>query len=299
MAFLADLESNVLQLQRELVDGTWRPGPPRSFWIRDPKPRLISAAPFRDRVVHHALCAEIGPLFEAVASDCSHACRKGRGTATAIAAARKATAAHERYHKIDVQHYFESVEHDVLLACIARHVADADVLRLLELVVRAGAPGSPPGRGMPIGNLTSQHFANLILTEVDQFAVASPGVAAYVRYMDDMLLFGARSAELAAAGAAIAAFVRDHLRLALNPRAERHGRCADGVPFLGLRMFPGLVRLDAARRRRLLRRLAAADALAQQGDEALAASRATALTAWAATAQTVRLRQLAANRRTA
>ena len=294
-AFLADLEPNVLALQRVLADGSWRPGTPTTFRIRDPKPRLISAAPFCDRVVHHAVCAVVGPVLEAAALDSSHACRTGRGTKTALTHAHQLVRSQRCYFKLDVRHYFETIDHGVVLACFQPHVCDDKVLDLLTKIVAAGAPGSRPGCGMPIGNLTSQHFANLVLTEVDKVAVGLPGVAGYVRYMDDMLLFGDAHLLLVAAVTAIDTFVVQVLHQQLKPSATRHGHCCAGVPFLGLTLFPGIVRLDPARRKRFLRAMAAtARALADSTvDQAAAARSAAALVGWSQWAQTTRLRRFA------
>ncbi len=294
-SFLADLECNALELQRQLLAGNWTPGTPHTFFIRDPKPRRISAAPFVDRVVHHALCAVVGPVLESGASDCSFACRKGRGTHAALGRARQLTATCDRYHKLDVEHYFETIDHTVLLGLLQRHVACDATMALLERIVQAGAPGSEPGRGMPIGNLTSQHFANLVLTEVDSVASSHPGARGYVRYMDDMLLFGDSYRELDAAATAASAVVTLHLNQRIKLSATRHGRCSDGVPFLGLRLFSGTVRFDHARARRFMRtaravRAAAADGSMHQAD---CARRAQALLNWSDQAGAAGLARLA------
>lgn len=265
-AFLTELETNVLRLQRELLDSSYRPGPYRTFRIHDPKPRTISAAAFRDRVVHHALCQALEPVFDRYASDHSYACRRGRGTIAALARARLLARRHGRFVKLDVRAYFESVDHHLLNAQLARLVRDPRTLALARHFIDAGAPGSPPGRGLPIGNLTSQHFANLHLGLVDHFVQDDLGLGAWCRYMDDMLLFGDDRVRLDVAAQGIAAFLGDRMGLQLRTEACRAGRVADGVPFLGFRIWPHHVRLDRARRLRLGRRLRAIGRAIERGE---------------------------------
>ena len=298
-AFLVDLEPNVFRLQEQLQQGTWRPGPLRSFRIRDPKPRLISAAPFVDRVVHHAVCTAIGPILEADASDHSFACRTGRGTHAALRRAHMLTAQFPCYYKLDIRHYFETIDHASILNCLGKYVADGAVLDVLGHIVAAGAPGSEPGRGMPIGNLTSQYFANLVLGEVDAAVADLPALGGYVRYMDDMLFFGESHAVVRAAALIAETVAEATLRLAIKREATRHGQATDGVPFLGMRLFPTATRLDAARRRRLVRKLRTCNgsATCSTADAALAARQAESLIAWAHCADTTALRRVAANPR--
>jgi RNA-directed DNA polymerase len=281
--FFVDLETELFALERALRAGTWRPGPFRSFVVADPKPRVISAAPFADRVVHHALSAVVGPRFEAVASEASFACRVGRGTIAALARAREAVGRGGFFVKLDVRRYFETIDHRRLMTDVAAVVADPGLRALLGCIVAAGAPGSEPGRGLPIGNLTSQHLANFYLTGFDhEMKDAFPEVS-YLRYMDD-LLFVARTRDEARAVEALAtARLEGPLRLAVKGEATRRGPVESGVPFLGFRIWPGHIRLDRHRKRRLGRRLRAIEEdLAETGDEGRAAMRAGSLLGWAA-----------------
>jgi len=149
-------------------------------------------------------------------------------------------------------------------------------------------PGSPPGKGLPIGNLTSQHFANLHLGLVDHHVQSHLGLGSWCRYMDDMLLFGDDPARLAAARASITGFLRERMLLELRPQACRSGRVADGVPFLGFRIWPHHVRLDRARRLRLGRRIRSLAAVGQRGEasEAELIPVLAALMGWAAHGRT-------------
>jgi len=281
--FFVDLETHLFDLERELLAGRWRPGPFKSFVVVDPKPRLISAAPFADRVVHHAICAALGDRLDGAQSEASYACRLGRGTTAALARVREVLAARPTawFLKLDVRRYFETIDHEILLAALAPHVVDPGLDGLLRRIIDAGAPGSPSGKGVPIGNLTSQYFANLYLAAFDHAVIAaSPGVA-YVRYMDDMLFVGPDRAEVRRL-AGHAAQSLGALRLELKHEVTRLGPVGSGVPFLGFRIWPSIIRLDAARRRRLGRRLRAIEReLAGTGDEARAASRCASLLGWA------------------
>ena len=177
-AFLANLETEVLALERELRAGTWRPGGYVSFEIRDPKRRLISAAPFRDRVVHHAVHAVIAPLFERGFIDHSYANRSGKGTHRAVARYERLRDRHRYVLRGDIYRYFPAMDHEVLKADLRRRIACRRTLAVLDRIVDASNPQEPvnlyyPGddlftpferrRGLPIGNLTSQLFANVYL----------------------------------------------------------------------------------------------------------------------------------------
>lgn len=298
-AFLFDLEPEVLRLQRELTDGTWRTGPYRTFPVVDPKPRTISAAPFRDRVVHHALCAAVEPVFERYAIPDSYACRRGKGLAAALRRAQDFARRWTWFLALDVRKFFETIDHAVLAGLLRRLVKDRAVLDLFDRVVAAGAPGSPAGRGLPIGNLTSQHLANLYLGPLDHLVKERLRVRGYLRYMDDLRFFGPDRASLEALRRAVAANARDVLRLEIKDEATRLLPVADGVPFLGFRIWPRLVRFDAARVRRFRRRLAGVERGLAAGtlDDEAAARRAASLVGWSELAQTRWLRRSTLQRR--
>ena len=289
--FLYDLEPEVLRLQRELWGGSYRPGEYRVFHVRDPKPRQICAAPFRDRVVHHALCAALGPVFERYAINDSYACRKGKGAMAAVQRAQVLGRRQPWFVKLDVLRYFESASHSVLLSALARQVKDRRVLELVEVFVRAGAPGSPPGRGLPIGNLTSQHFANFYLGALDHHALEVAGAKGYARYMDDAVAFAPSREEARRLRDELGAFIEGPLKLRVRQEATVVDRVASGVPLLGMRVWPRLVRLDGRRVRKWRRSMRELDrALALGADEDDVAASAQSVVAWAAQADTSRLR---------
>jgi retron-type reverse transcriptase len=194
-AFLINLEVELLQLQRELTQFRYVPGPYRSFTVQDPKPRLISAAPFRDRVVHHALTQVVEPIFERRFSNSSFACRLGMGTHAAIERARQGARRFAYVLKCDVRKYFASIDHEILKNRLGRVVKCAPTLDLAARIIDGSNPQQDtaayfPGddlftphqrrRGLPLGNQTSQFFANVYLNPLDQFLERQgrPGVYA-------------------------------------------------------------------------------------------------------------------------
>jgi retron-type reverse transcriptase len=207
-AFRANLEPELYRLHRQLIDGSYRPGPYHTFRIVDPKPRLISAAPFRDRVVHHALTNIVEPIFELRFIPYSFACRAGFGTHKALAHARRACARYSCVLKLDVQKYFPSIDHQILEDLLACVIHCPDTLRLIELISASSNPQEEvlhyfPGdtlftpherrRGLPLGNQTSQCFANVYLNPMDHMIVRNLRPGAYARYVDDFCFPTAKS----------------------------------------------------------------------------------------------------------
>ena len=268
--FLMDAETHCLALERALRlpaahAHAWRPGPVRRFPIRDPKPRTITEVPFADRVVHHALMVVAEPYLERRAVFDSYACRKGKGQHAALHRAHRFARACDWALKADVASYFASIPHDGLMALVRRCVPDRATCDLLERIVRSPGLETAPGRGLPIGALTSQHLANLYLSPLDHWLKDDLGLRRYVRYMDDFIVFGDRAA-LRQLRSVLEEFLGRRLGLALNLRATRVLPTRDGVPFLGFSIRPGSVRARPATARRFRRRLAALDARYALGD---------------------------------
>ena len=257
------LESELLALEQELREGAYRPQPYTQFHIRDPKPRIITVARYRDRVVHHAICAPLERALEALFIFDTYACRTGKGTLAALERACSFSRKHTYFLKLDIRHYFHSIAHDILLAQLRRLKPDRRYMDLLETVIRHPIPGQKAGRGLPIGNLTSQHFANLYLSSLDHCIKEELCIPGYVRYMDDLLLFGGGD-ELHRARNAIERFLREQLCLELKPRATVLAPTRHGVTFLGWRIFPGTTRL--ARPARIRARRAIVRSYAQLRD---------------------------------
>jgi len=260
-AFERRLEDNLLALQAELRTQTYTPGGYASFFIHEPKRRLISAAPFRDRVVHHALCRLIEPLFERRFIFDSYANRVGKGNHRAVDRAQRFARRYRYGLACDLWQFFPSIDHALLRATLARQIADPAVLWLADRILASGAgvlseaydqvyfPGddlwaAARPRGLPIGNLTSQFWANVYLDPLDHFVKRELRCGGYVRYVDDLLLFADDKRALWEWKAALEQRLAT-LRLTLH--AGAHPRpVSEGCSFLGFRVFP--------QRRRLKRR---------------------------------------------
>ena len=257
-AFYRDLEGNILRLSAELRDRTFRPDPYRFFTLWNKKERMVSEASFRDRVVHHSLVAALEPTFEARFIRHSYACRKGKGQHVAVQEARRLAGEFPYFLKMDVRHYFDCVSHNVLVGILAGCGFDDGTLWLCRtLLANAAVPGLDAGRGLPIGNLTSQVWANVYLDTLDHHVRDELGVGAYLRYMDDTVAFGHGKESLWLLAADVARFCRERLGLELKAEATVVAPVTEGVPWLGFRVFPGLVRVDGAGRRRFQKKLGA------------------------------------------
>ncbi len=250
--WMADLEPRCLELEQRLREGRWRPGKPTSFVIHDPKTRTITAAPFEDRVVHHALMDALEPRFEAVMSPDSFACRKGKGTHAAVRRARKLVREHAWFLKLDVANFFGSLSHGVVLETLAGCVSEERVMKLTETIV---CSSGSHGTGLPIGNLTSQWLANLVLNRLDEFVAHEPGVLGFIRYMDDFVLLARTKGTLRGSLTRVGLFLEQELQLALKARATVLARVDQGLPFLGWRIYRGTTRLRRANKVRMVSRL--------------------------------------------
>ena len=301
-------EDELLRLQEELAQQTYCPGPYTHFYVTDPKRRLISAAPFRDRVVHHALCQVIEPIFERRFIHDSYANRVGKGTHRALDRCQEFSRRYRYVLQGDVVQFFPSADHEVLRELLAHPIADRACLWLIDRILESGAgihardyrmqwfPGddllaAARPRGLPIGNLTSQFWANVLLNELDQFIKRELRCPAYLRYVDDFLLFGDDKRQLWAWKAAVSERLAG-LRLTLHPSKSEVYRVQDGIPFLGFRVWPTHRRLKRANVRAFARRLRQQLASYGRGEQTLEQVNAS-VQAWAAHAahgDTFRLR---------
>lgn len=258
MRFSSNLESNLIDIQNHFIYGTYRAGKYRPFYVFEPKKRLVMALPFRDRVVQWAIYRQLFPLIEKQFIFDSYACRKGKGSHRAANRLqywlRQTERKPERYYylKLDVSKYFYRVDHEVLIEILNRKIKDKALIDLLTTIIQCedtkfGLPlGCDPDAigpdewlddvGMPIGNLTSQMFANLYLNEVDQYAKHVLRLHYYVRYMDDIIILHPDKRFLAQVKQEIEAFMNDKLRLNLN-RKTAIRPCSMGIDFVGYRIW--------------------------------------------------------------
>jgi retron-type reverse transcriptase len=249
--FELDAELHLLRLSRELAEQSYRPGRFRLMLIREPKRRLIAAAPFRDRVVHHAICRVVMPQLSRSFIHDSYACIPSKGTHRAALRHLEFMRRFRYRCHIDVRAFFPTVPVDRLLEILGRRVRDRQTMALLGQVLESGLdiyrnpqlmaylglePHNPSERrGLPIGNLTSQHLANVYLDPLDHHVKRVLGVRGYLRYMDDMVLFGDDRSHLAAAAAGAVGYLRSELRL--NEKAPPAlSRTSRPVDFLGHRI---------------------------------------------------------------
>lgn len=249
-------EGELLCIQHELRSGTYRPVPYRTFSISDPKVRLICAPDLRDRIVHHAICNVLEPIFERRFVHDSYACRRGKGTHKAIQRARDFLRESRYYLKADVSRFFQTVDHAILQRLIRRVFKDKRLLNLLDTIILQSVPGSEAGKGLPIGSLTSQFFANFYLSQLDYLIKDTLRWKCYVRYMDDFVVFGDETDSLHILKSEIKRFLREELALDLNEKATFISSRNQGLPFLGVRIFPGTVRLPHRTKIRFVRKIA-------------------------------------------
>lgn len=249
------LGDHVLRLQRALAQQRWQPGRYQRFLIHEPKRRIISAAPFADRIVHHALMNITQPRFERSFSAHSYANRVGMGTHRAVQRLSHLCQQNTWALRLDVQQYFQSIDHEILLAALLKRIPEAGLARLVHMVVASGvepeASAAPalylPGddlmaacrrRGLPIGNLTSQCWSNCYLDPLDQFIARTLGCRAYARYVDDLVLCANDKHTLATWADEVAAYARERLRLRLHTHSAQAQPTQHGVPWLGLVVYP-------------------------------------------------------------
>jgi len=246
LAFRDQLASNLASLGEELQAGQVDWGEYFAFEVRDPKPRMIYAAPFRSHVAHHAILNVCGVHFERCQIYDSYACRKNKGLDGALRRAMKYGSRLKWYLQLDVRKYFDSVDQSTLLHSLERGFKDPVVLRLFETILQTYKV--KPGKGLPIGNLTSQYFANHYLAAADHFLKEQLRQKSVVRYMDDIVIWGDSKEELLEVAAKVADFLAGKLQLDL--KYARLNKMKQGLTFLGYRLFPHRLGLSRGTRDR-------------------------------------------------
>lgn len=256
MAFEYNLEQNIFELHQELQTKTYRHGPYTDFFIQDPKQRHIHKALVRDRIVHHAVFSALNPLFEPTFIFDSFACRKRKGTHKAINRLRQFLQKVSKSNtkdcfilKCDIRKFFHSVGHTILIRLIAKRVRDKEAVWLIREIV-----DSFPN-GIPIGNLTSQLFANVYLNELDQFMKHALKIPCYIRYNDDFAMVSNSRNELENWLPHIQQFLSQELRLTLHPQKIFLKTYHQGIDFLGYVQFPHHRILRTKTKRRILKKI--------------------------------------------
>lgn len=264
------LEANLFGLRKELQDRSYHPGPYRSFLIHEPKQRMISAAPYRDRVVHHALMNVTAPLFERSFIYDSYANRTGKGSHAAILRYQHYARRYRYVLKCDIRKFFPSIDHEILKQILGQKIHCSDTRWLSDLILDNSNPQEAhivyfPGddlftpsqrrRGLPIGNLSSQWWGNIYLNGLDHFLKETLRVPGYIRFVDDFVLFGADREVLRKWKTEIDEYLAG-LRLILHPHKTQVYSVEKGVPFLGFKVYPHyrtVLKPSTRRYRRFLR----------------------------------------------
>jgi RNA-directed DNA polymerase len=284
-----DLENNLLGLREQILAGRVDVGDYHYFKIYDPKQRQICAALFKEQVLHHALMNICHDHFEKKQIFDSYASRPGKGTHAAVKQAKKFCCSHSWFLKLDIRKFFASIQHDRLKKQLRTMFKDDHLLDILYTIIDSYAES--PRRGVPIGNLTSQYFANHYLAGLDHFIKEQLRCKAYVRYMDDMVLWHDDKAWLKKSHHAVSEFVQTNLQCALKPALLN--RTKQGVPFLGYRIFPFHIRLLRRSKIRFIKKMRYLDARYQSGEwsEAVCQRRVLPLVAFTALADAAEFRK--------
>jgi retron-type reverse transcriptase len=258
--FNFSLEEEIGRLHKELLSKTYCHGKYRLFTIYDPKKRKIAAAPFRDRVVHHAVHDVIEPIIDKTFIYDSYACRKDKGTHKAVDRAQGFLRANGFCFHGDIKQYFPSISRRILKRILRMMIEDKDLLWLLDEIIDSAAflpylPLQVNEIGLPIGNLTSQFLANLYLNGLDYFIKFDLRIRYYLRYMDDFLIFSNEKTELTEIKEKIRKFLNDSLELRLHEDKSQIYSTSGGIKFLGFRLFFDRRRITSDNVRRFRKRI--------------------------------------------
>jgi len=250
--FYRNLDENLVSIADSLKTGNYKPGPYNSFLIKDPKERIISASPVRDRVVQHAIMNYYEQVFDRHLIFDSYACRVGKGTHKAVLRAFHFAKSAKYFLKMDVRKYFDSIDHATLKFLLTKIIKDKAVLELFYIIIDSGNACSD--KGLPIGNLTSQFFANYFLSGFDHYCKEQRHVRRYIRYMDDILIFSDSKDELKDLYATAVSYTEEKLKLFLKPPVL--GLVTAGAPFLGFLIKSSGIYLQKKTKRRYKSRIA-------------------------------------------
>ena len=258
--FEFNLENNLFQLHEELRTGTYKHGPYCDFYITDPKLRHIHKACVRDRVLHHAVFRILYPIFDKSFIFDSYSCRLNKGTHRAVRRLQKFTQKLSRNNsrnifglKCDVKKFFDSVKHDILLELIKNKIQDPYAIQLLQKIIQSFK--TEEGKGLPIGNVTSQLFANIYLNELDQFIKHELKIKCYLRYCDDFVILNPNFHNLRNVTDKAQNFLKSKLKLSLHPDKIIIRKYNQGIDFLGYVVRPYCINLRTKTKNRMLRKI--------------------------------------------
>lgn len=254
-----NLQQNLIGLHRSLSTGSYKHTAYQRFTIHDPKQRQIHKATVKDRIVHQVIVTAIEPLFDKRFIYDSYSCRIDKGThagverlSTFLRQAGKNNSRKVYVLKCDIRKYFASVDHEILLGLITRHIQDESILELIRTALLSYNPET--GKGIPLGNITSQLFANIYLHELDWFMKQTLGAKYYARYCDDFVVVSPDKVYLENLIEPIREFLQTVLELDLHPNKVQIRSWQQGIDFLGYVLRPYTTTLRSKTRRRMMAR---------------------------------------------
>ena len=250
--FRSELEKNIIILRKQLLTSNLDIGHYSFFKIYDPKERMICSASFKERVLHHSIMNICEPFFDKFAIYNSYACIKGKGSHKAVEKAKIFSKKYSCYLKLDIKKYFLSIDHEILKNLLKRKFKDKKLINIFYKIIDSYENES--GKGLPIGNLLSQNWANFYLGFFDRWIKETKQIKGYIRYMDDFILFGNDKEFLRNILSEIKTFLNDYLKLELKNNIQLN-YVYKGVPFLGYRVFQNKVRLIANSKKRFIKKL--------------------------------------------
>jgi len=263
--FSLNLEKNIFDLYRDLKNETYKHGPYKGFWIHDPKLRRIHKATVRDRVLHHAVFQVLNGVFEPTFINDSYSCRIDKGTHKGMKKLAEMIRAVSRNYthpcyvlKCDIRKFFDSMDHNILLRIINKRIKDVRVQALLVEVVGSFSSNQADlfvCKGVPIGNLTSQIFANIYMNEFDQFIKHELCVKNYARYTDDFVIVSSNRNNLAELLSPIRNFLNYKLHLDLHPKKVEIRKYNQGVDFLGYVLLPHHIKVRTKTKRKIPKKI--------------------------------------------
>jgi len=288
--YCRNLDNNLSLLRTKLLTLNCGWGGYKSFLITDPKLRTISTAPFEQRIMHHAIMNILEPVFDRPMIRHSYACRKGKGTHAAVLYAFRQCKTSPYFLKLDIRKYFDSIDHEILKEQLRRLIKDTRVIALLDGII--GSYETAPDKGVPIGNLTSQFFANLHLAFLDHYILEKLRPCAYCRYMDDFVLWSDSQEKLKTMFTLVDEYVTQNLKLSVKPPV--FGNAACGLPFLGFLIKEKGIYLMQKSKRRVKERMTEISAALYTGNitEEKAAEQARSVFAAISLARTNRFRKI-------
>ncbi len=259
--FQLHLMDNILELHKELKSRTYKHGGYEHFVVTDPKRRDIHKASVRDRLLHHAIYRILYPYFDTKFINDSYSCRNQKGTHRAMSQFQSYAQKVSKNHtgscwvlKCDIKKFFASIDHDILMDILRREIKDESIIELLKLVIQSFSSGTS-GKGLPLGNLTSQLLVNIYMNEFDQFVKHKLKTKQYIRYADDFVFLNSDKTVLAKTLLYIEVFLREQFCLELHPKKVSISTFASGVDFLGWVHFPHHRVLRTVTKRRVVKKL--------------------------------------------